>query len=93
MQANLDLKIGSRAFFQFLHRFHVVIFVLVVIGGLAVATLLLTTAMNTPSPDTTATTNATSVPVIQTETIQRVKELRTDSTPLVLPPGRTNPFN
>lgn len=100
MNVNLDINSLGSTLSKFLHRFHIVIFVLVVIGGLSVATFLLSTAMNPSSsaaapatPVSPAAQAAGGTTVLDTETIKKVKALRTDSAPLVLPPGRTNPFN
>ena len=94
MNANLDINNLGSSLGKFLHRFHVVIFVLVVIGGLSVATLLLSNAMNSSSTATPESpTSPTSTATLDTEIIKKVKALRTDSAPLVLPTGRTNPFN
>lgn len=76
---------------RILHRYHVIIFVLTVIGGLSVATFMLSQAVNTPAAVPTTSTNNG----FDTATIDKINNLRkvTDSTAsLVLPSGRTNPF-
>lgn len=95
MNASLDINNLSDILTGFLHRFHIVIFVLVVIGGLSVATLLLSNAMNptTAATPPTGAPSGTGVTVLDTETMKKVKALQSDSAPLTLPAGRTNPFN
>ena len=81
----------SRSLSHFMHRYHVIIFVLVVVGGLSAATFTLyQTVISSKSADTT-TQNRN----FDNETIEKIRGLRSAddaSTPLVLPSGRTNPF-
>ena len=81
----------SRGISRFMHRYHIIIFVLLVVGGLSAATFVLyQTVVSSQSAETTLPTTT-----LDTKTIEKIKDLRsTDdaSTPLVLPPGRTNPF-
>lgn len=76
---------------HFLYRYHVVLFVIIVIGSLAVATFLLNLAM---SPQPPAGNNSATSTKLDTDTMKEIDALRTESTPLVLPTDkRTNPFN
>lgn len=79
-----------RSYSQFMHRYHVVIFTIVIIGGLSAATYFMYKAS---TPGSTAGTNT--VTGFDQPTIDRIKNLRSSSDSqeqLVLPPGRTNPF-
>ena len=75
----------------FMHRYHVLIFSIVVLGGLSAATFSLyqtVTAAQTVEPGNTKTT-------FDSETITNIRELRTSedtAANLTLPSGRTNPF-
>ncbi len=76
---------------QFMYRYHVIIFFLVVVGGLSAATFVLYQTVISSQSGESTTTNTT----FDTETIEKIKGLRSASdasTPLVLPAGRTNPF-
>jgi hypothetical protein len=81
----------KNSLFHFLHRYHVLIFVLVVVGGLSVATFLINQAINTPTDTSTQSSNET----FDKDTIQKVEKLRKpneEPAPLELPAGRINPF-
>jgi len=75
---------------QFLHRFHVILFVVFVIGGLSLATLFLSQAIT--KQGTVAPT--ASDPPFDTATMLKIENLRTtsDQSNLNPPSGRTNPF-
>lgn len=86
-------KAIKKAVFTFLHRFHVVLFVFFVLGGLAVVVLMLNnTIIASGDPgDYTPPTNSTA---FDQATIDRIEELKTKDetiTDLDLS-GRTNPF-
>lgn len=92
MNGSLSLSQITIALSKFLHRFHVILFALIVIGGLSVATFLLygTIASSSASNEPTASSNS-----FDKSTIDKIKELRDpseQSEPLQLPQGRTNPF-
>lgn len=77
---------------QFLHRFHVILFVLLVVGGLATATFLLFEIVNNNTPPEPIPSTSS----FDQETIDKIRGLRTPSdgrTDLELPNGRTNPFS
>ena len=76
---------------RFLHRFHITLFVVLVVGGLSVATLLLNKAITAQSDTVTEPAQAP----FDEKTMTRIENLRTtnEQTNLVLPPtGRTDPF-
>lgn len=91
MKIDPSLKQAIRTFSHFMHRYHVTLFVIVVLGGLSVATFLLyqvATAAASPDSKVPATS-------FDKATIERISKLHgADDTPapLALPPGRTNPF-
>lgn len=76
---------------RFFHRYHVIVFACVVLGGLSIATLMLYQAITSAEPAApTATTDT-----FDTATMKKVDSLHSSSdqvTPLTLPAGRTNPF-
>lgn len=76
-------------------RFHMVIFVVLVFGGLAVAVMILNniiqSSTSTAIPQTAAELSAS----FDQDTIKRIEKLKTSTelnNDLVLPPGRINPF-
>ena len=92
MQQSLNLTQIQKSAGQFLHRYHVLIFVLTVIGGLSLATFMINQAINTAQPPATTTEG---VGGFDNDTMDKVKSLRKpteDPDPLVLPNGRVNPF-
>ncbi len=92
MKQNLSLGQIQTSINQFLHRYHVLIFVLTVIGGLSLATFMLNQAVNTPQTNAPTSESAGG---FDTETMNKIKSLRgtTDAPePLNLPNGRVNPF-
>lgn len=95
---NINLSISlpaiKKAFFATLHRFHVIIFVVTILGGLVVVVFLLNnTIISSEKPnDYTPETNTTT---FDQATIKRVQELKTrdQNTDIIVAPGvRTNPF-
>ncbi len=81
----------SRSISRFMHRYHVILFVLLVVGGMSAATFVLyQTVAASQSAEATAPNTS-----FDQQTIEKIKGLRSAddaSSPLVLPPGRTNPF-
>jgi len=76
------------------HRFHILIFVIVVLGALTVAVYLLNQIL-VKSDQANGYTAQTSNTTFDTATIKRITELHTmddPSTPIDLPVGRINPF-
>ncbi len=92
MKTDFDTTELKASVIRTLHRYHVVLFALFAIGGLSAATFLLNQTISSSSA-TDATAAAPTSPTLDTETIKKVKTLSSGSTPLVLPSGRTNPFN
>lgn len=93
---NLTLSLDTikQNTFSFLHRFHVVIFVILVLGGVAAAIFALNTIIIRSSDTTDAPSGSNSTAFDQV-TIKRIEELKTRDQGgggLNLPPGRTNPF-
>lgn len=75
---------------RFLHRYHVLIFTIFVLGGLSVATFMLYRA-TTEAQSATSTAPST----FDQKTIDRIGKLRSANdtpAPINLPTGRTNPF-
>lgn len=84
----------KKAFFTFLHRYHVILFVVVVVGGLAISVFMLNTIVIRSSDPSDATVGQANGEFDQA-TIKRIEELKTRDqagTGLDLSKGRTNPF-
>lgn len=78
-----------------LRRFHMVIFIVGVVTGLAIAVLLLDGIALKSSGTTASSTDSTKTSFDQS-TIDRIKQLKTSSdpsTPLDLSKGRISPFS
>ena len=91
MKSDIDIQKTTRSAARFIHRHHLPIFALLVLGGLSAATFMLYGAATSPQEITPQSTNAN----FDKETIEKISQLRSpsDSTaPLALPAGRTNPF-
>ena len=91
MQGTISIQQITRSISQFMHRYHVLIFTIFVLGGLSVATYLLYQAT------TSAQTSSNQSPSNQFDqsTIDRINALHSANetpTPINLPSGRTNPF-
>lgn len=92
MQQSLNLSQIQKSASQLLHRYHIIIFVLTVIGGLSLATFMINQAINSAAA-TAQTTD--SVGNFDKPTMDKIKALRTTDEapdPLSLPSGRVNPF-
>lgn len=90
MKSDLSLQQINRSLARFLHRYHVLIFTIFVLGGLAVATFMLYRATTEAQ-----TTNSTTPSSFDKKTIDRISKLRSANdtpAPIDLPAGRTNPF-
>lgn len=90
MKSDLSAQQLLHSYSHFMHRYHVVIFTIIIIGGLSVATYLMYQV--TAPPSATGTNTSTG---FDQATIDRIKNLHSsDDTqaPLDLPSGRTNPF-
>lgn len=91
---NISLTIIKKSLSHFIERFHVIIFVVVILGGLGVVVLLLNNVILT-SGNTSDYTPETSNAEFDQATIKQIEQLRTrDETgdQLDLSKGRTNPF-
>ena len=90
MKSDISIQQITRGISHFLHRYHVLIFTIFVLGGLSVATFLLYQV--TTSAQSTTSTNPAG---FDQKTIDRIGKLRSAShtpTPINLPAGRTYPF-
>jgi ABC-type bacteriocin/lantibiotic exporter with double-glycine peptidase domain len=94
---NLSLSLASvkKMIITFLHRFHIVLFVVFVLGGLAIAILMLNNIIirsGTSDGYASQTNNAS----FDQATIKRIEDLKTrdqsGGDQLDLSKGRTNPF-
>jgi hypothetical protein len=84
-----------KMFGNFVHRFHVIIFVTLVIGGLAAVVLLFNNIIIRSSEPGDYVPTSSAPSSFDQSTIDRIDQLksRTDSdTPLDLSKGRINPF-
>ena len=91
MKSDLNLHAIGPAVSHFFHRYHIILFVIFVVGGLATATFFLSQALTSATTETTTTAQSG----FDTKTIDNIKALRSTkdpSTPLTMPSGRTNPF-
>ncbi|MGB4762412.1 MAG: hypothetical protein WBP12_03605 [Candidatus Saccharimonas sp.] len=91
MNSSLSLSQITKLLSKFLHRFHVILFALIVIGGLSAATFILyeTTVLSTKNEPNISNSS------FDKSTIEKIEKLRDPndpSEPLNLPSGRTNPF-
>ncbi|HEY5695666.1 MAG TPA: hypothetical protein VIQ80_02420 [Candidatus Saccharimonadales bacterium] len=93
MKLNLSMQSIKKAVIGSLHRFHIVMFVVIVLGGLAMVILLLNNVAvrSSQSDGYTPDTNNTS---FDQATIKRIQDLKsTGQSSGQLPTGvRTNPF-
>lgn len=93
---NVSISVASikKVLVNFLHRFHLTIFVVVVLGGVIVAVGLLNSIV-IRSGDTAGYTPKTTSDSFDEATITRIDELKTrdqNGGNLNLSGGRTNPF-
>jgi hypothetical protein len=91
---NISPAAIKNAFFSFLRRFHVVLFVVLVLGGLAISVFILNTII-IASGDTSQFSSEGATQSFDQATIKRIDELKTrdqSGDTLTLPPGRVNPF-
>ncbi len=95
LNLNLSLTSMKKMIITFLHRFHIVLFVVFVLGGLAIAIFILNNIIirsGTSDGYTSQTNNAS----FDQATIKRIEDLKTrdqaGGDQLDLSKGRTNPF-
>lgn len=91
MKTDINLKQIPAAISRALHRFHVVIFTLIVLGGLSIATYILYAAI-TSTPASEQTTETVGFDKSTIDDINSLRGAGEASKPLVKPAGRTNPF-
>lgn len=95
MNINLSLMVVKRAIIAFLHRFHVMIFVVTVLGGLIVVILLLNSIVVRSGESNGYQPPDAASGTFDQETIKKIEELKTRNqggSQLDLSNGRTNPF-
>lgn len=90
---DISLTKITHGFSAFLARFHAMIFVVFILGGLVVAVFMLNLVL-VRSLDTTQDQPTPLSSTFDQSTIDRIDELKTadDTTQLQLPAGRINPF-
>lgn len=91
MKADIDFSQISHAVSHFMHRYHIIIFTLIVVGSLSVATFVLYQVVNTSqlASDDQVSTG------FDKKTMEKINTLSgsDDAQPTLVPPaGRTNPF-
>lgn len=91
MKADLSLPQLTAALSRFLHRYHVILFVLTAVGGLALANFMLNQAIN-EKPIEPPQAVSSSFDQETMDKIDQLNESSAQSTNFVLPSGRINPF-
>lgn len=88
---NISIPPLKTAVIHFLHRFHLVLFVVVVIGSLAYAILSVSSVLEQSAKDDLSQTPSSQ---FDATTIDRINQLKTsdEDSSMTLPDGRTNPF-
>ena len=88
MEVSVAFALAAKKIGQFIHRYHVLLFAVLAIGGLSFATFSLYQLISQP-----AATQSTSAS-FDTKTAARLRKLHSSDQPAApnLPPGRTNPF-
>ena len=95
MNTNIHLSFSlpqiTKAISCFLHRYHIIVFSCIVLGGLSIATFMLYQTTTSTQPSTQITSSGS----FDQATMKKIEGLRSasdQSEPLTLPEGRTNPF-
>lgn len=91
---NQNTKATFAPFTSLLGKYHLTIFIVILVGGLVTAVLLLNKTLQQAS-DTTGYTSSLDIAPFDQVTIDRVAELRASTeapATFTLPAGRTNPF-
>lgn len=89
---NISLNELPKQLSRLLHRYHVVTFTLIVLGGMAVAIFLLNNILQTSSQPAQGPGISSN---FDTDTIERVNELKSSTDApqtMSFPTGRINPF-
>ena len=92
---NLSLAPLKKSLSAFLHRFHVLVFVIIALGGLIWAILILNSIIVQSSSDDDGYAAPASTAAFDQATIKRIEDLKTRdqaSGELDLSKGRSNPF-
>lgn len=81
----------AHAFSGFMYRYHILIFSLIVLGGLSVATYILYQSIAS-SQAAEATPSQTRFDSVTIEKIKKLHDSNDNAAPLQRPAGRSNPF-
>ncbi len=92
MKTDLNLQQFGPTISHFLHRYHVIMFTLLAIGGLAFATLKINQAVSTPQAAPQQAPLSSTFDAATMKKINSLNQTSTQSTNFTLPSGRTNPF-
>jgi len=90
---NISLISIKQFAINILRRYHIVLFVLTIVGSLAAVILMLNSIIISSSSATTFTSPDSAS--FDETTIKRIEQLKSSADaggPATLPPGRTNPF-
>jgi hypothetical protein len=91
----MDLSINTKTITNFLHRYHVVLFAVIILGGLVFMVLSLNNIIVASSEAGADYTPAGTTFSFDEKTIERINDLRSRdqaASQLDLSNGRTNPF-
>jgi hypothetical protein len=91
---NISLRSLFKPLAKILARFHMTVFIVLIVAGLTVSVLFLN-AMLTSSSTADGYVSPTDIGSIDQSTLERIRELHTSAEPpasLDLPTGRVNPF-
>lgn len=94
MKSSISLDQLPTKLSRFIHRYHIVVFVILVIGSMIVVMLMLNSTIQS-STDTDTLNVAQPPSRFDTETIEKLESLKVDSDSgdqLQFPSGRVNPF-
>lgn len=92
---NLSISMLFKPFVLLFRKFHLTLFIVAVVAGLAGAVLLLNTMLTNLSAVDEGYTSPIGAGTIDQATLDRIKELHTSDETVpasTLPQGRTNPF-
>ncbi len=93
---NLGVKNIFKSFFDMIVKFRLTLFIVVMVGGLAIAVLMLDKILQNPSASTNSSNNSVDTTTFDQATIDRLKQLHSSSDgtgTFSLPSGRVNPFS
>lgn len=92
---NITINQLFKPFGIMIRKFHITLFIVILVGGLSAAVLILSSVIR-ESSDTTNFTPGTTASSFDQETIDRLNKLQTsdqNTGPITLPAGRINPFS